>query len=55
MKAFFEFVKEVGLVPVKTLGWVSLTLLAMTQIPQLNYIPKVIILYILTPFVMGSR
>jgi len=53
MKDFFEILHKVGLVPIQILGWISFILLGMTVIPSLNYIPKVIMLYILTPFVMG--
>lgn len=55
MKALIDFVKEITNIPAKAIGWIMIALLAMTQIPQLNYIPKAVILYILTPFVMGSR
>ena len=55
MKALLDFIKDIIHIPVATIGWVVIALLACTQIPQLNYIPKAIILYILTPFVMGSR
>lgn len=55
MKALLDFIKEAVNFPATIVGWMTLLLLAATMIPQLNYIPKVIILYILTPFVMGSR
>ena len=53
MKDLIDVLHKIGLFPVYTIGWISLALLAMTQIQSLNYIPKVVMLYILTPFVLG--
>lgn len=54
MKEFMTLIKDYGIMPVvETLGWLVAVGFAMTLIPSLNFIPKMFMLYILTPYVFG--
>jgi hypothetical protein len=56
MKELLTFIKDNGIKPLlEILGSGVLVMFACTLIPSLSYIPKMFLLYILTPFIFGHN